>query len=284
MIQVIRNILKKYFPKLYKSSEKLRLILYRKVFTKKIRINLVDEFFEFSPGGSGKRTHINENIIFNIKNISKALILLTRHTNNIKDYKTLDIDYDMAKDLKDAFQQNGSDKYIHDYHFLYSYIFSNFKIGSLVEIGLGSKDGNILSNMGSFGNPGGCLRAFSEILEDDAVIIGLEIDEKVLFNEKNIKTYKFDQLNLNDVNEFINNNPEGFDLVIDDGLHSNISFINTIYMSQKILNKNGLVVIEDIFAEQLDFLIIAFNLCKEIFEYEIYLMNKEYVIIANKLI
>jgi hypothetical protein len=282
MIQIIRNILKKYFPKFYKSSEKLRLVLYKKVFTKKKRINLVDEFFEFSPGGSGKSNLINENIIFNIKNISKTLMLLIKHTKKVKDYKMLDIDEDMAKDLKDAFQQNGSDKYIHDYHFLYSYIFSNFKIKKLVEIGLGSIDKNILSNMGNFGKPGGCLRAFSEILEDDAVIIGLEIDEKALFNEKNIKTYKFDQLNINDINKFVSNNPEGFDLVIDDGLHSNISFINTIYMSQKILNKNGLIVIEDIFAEQLDFLIIAFNLCKEIFDYEIYLMNKEYVLIANK--
>ena len=282
LVTKLRNILKKYFPYLYKKTDKLRFLVYKKINSKKIKVNLIEEFFEFLPGGSGDIDSINNNILFNIKNISNTLMLLADE-KEIQDYKDLEYDAEMAMILRNSFKKNGSDKHLHSYEYIYAHIFSNYKVDKLLEIGIGSQDESILSNMGNFGTPGGCLRTFSEILGEDSEIIGLEIDRKALFNEKNIKTYEFNQLEMEDIHKFSKTHKDYFDLIIDDGLHSNISIINTIYMSLKILNKGGILVIEDLFKEQLNFLQIALNLLTEDFNYEIFYMNKAYLIIANKL-
>ncbi len=281
-ISKIRNILKKYFPFVYKKTDKLRFFIFKKLSSKKIKVNLIEEFFEFLPGGSGGTDSLNENILYNIKNISNSLISLIDE-KKIKNYKDLEFDSKLALRLRELFKQNGSDKHLHSYEYIYSHIFSKFKINKLLEIGIGSQDEKILSNMGNFGKPGGCLRTFSEILGDDSEIVGLEIDKKALFNEKNIKTFEFNQLSIDDIQKFSNDYQDHFDLIIDDGLHSNVSIINSIYLSTKILDKGGILVIEDLFKEQLNFLQIAFGLLTEDFNYEIYYMNKAYLIIANKL-
>ena len=280
IIKLIRKQLKKRFPHVYKKSYKLRSYLF-KVFSKKKNINLVSEFFEHSPGGSGRADLISNNILYNIKNISSSLNLLIKEPKKIKKFNELSYDSDLATKLMTLFEKNGSDKHLHNYHLIYSYIFSNYKVESLLEIGLGSNDENILSSMGDYGVPGGCLRTFSEILDDNAKIVGLDVDESILFNEKNIQTFYFDQLNLEDINKFSKQYNRYFDLLIDDGLHSNISMINTLHLAQTILRENGILVIEDIFHEQLNYLNIALNLCRETFDYEIYSMDKTYVIIAN---
>lgn len=283
-ISKIRNILKKYFPNIYKKSEKARTGIYKTIFSKKVKLNLINDFFEYAPGGSGEINSINNNIIYNVKNISKTLLLLLNEDKDYKNLSNLDYDHNLATQLLNLFKKNGSDKYLHDYHYVYSYIISKNKINKMLEIGIGSQDSKILSNMGNFGTPGGCLRSFSEILDNDAEIIGLEIDKKALFNEKNIKSFEFDQLNKNQIDKFSDDNPNYFDLVIDDGLHSNISIINTIYMCKKILKNNGILVIEDLHEEQLEFLKIAFELSKQVFDYDIYKMNQVFIIIATKLI
>lgn len=281
-ISKIRNILKKYFPFVYKKTDKLRFFIFKKLSSKKIKVNLIKEFVEFLPGGSGVTDSLNENILYNIKNISNSLISLIDE-KKIKNYKDLEFDSKLALRLRELFKQNGSDKHLHSYEYIYSHIFSNFKINKLLEIGIGSQDEKILSNMGNFGKPGGCLRTFSEILGDDSEIVGLEIDKKVLFNEKNIKTFEFNQLSIDDIQKFSKDYQNHFDLIIDDGLHSNVSIINSVYLSTKILDKGGILVIEDLFKEQLNFLQIAFGLLNEDFNYEIYNMNKAYLIIASKL-
>lgn len=281
-ISKIRNILKKYFPFVYKKTDKLRFFIFKKLSSKKIKVNLIEEFFEFLPGGSGGTDSLNENILYNIKNISNSLVSLIDE-KKIKNYKDLEFDSKLALRLRELFKQNGSDKHLHSYEYIYSHIFSKFKINKLLEIGIGSQDEKILSNMGNFGKPGGCLRTFSEILGDDSEIVGLEIDKKALFNEKNIKTFEFNQLSIGDIQKFSNDYQDHFDLIIDDGLHSNVSIINSIYLSTKILDKGGILVIEDLCKEQLNFLQIAFGLLNEDFNYEIYYMNKVYLIIANKL-
>ncbi len=280
VLKFIRKQLKKRLPRVYKKSFKLRSFLF-KVLTKKQNINLVSEFFEHSPGGSGAPDLINNNILYNIKNISSSLNLLIKEPKKVRKFNELNYDSDLANELMTLFEKNGSDKHLHNYHLIYSYIFSNYKIENLLEIGLGSNDENILSSMGGYGTPGGCLRTFSEILNDKAKIVGLDIDESILFNEKNIQTFYFDQLNLEHINKFSQQYSRYFDLLIDDGLHSNISMINTIHLAKTTLRENGILVIEDIFHEQLNYLNIAFNLCHETFEYEIYSLDKTYIIIAN---
>jgi len=282
LVSKIRTILKKYFPYLYKSSKKLRDLIYKIFFSKKSGINLVKNFYEYLPGGSGNLDSVNENIIYNIKNISSALLMLLDEDIEYKNLDNLNYDEELAQKLFELFKKNGSDKYLHEYHYLYSFIISKNNIKKMLEIGLGTQNKEILSNMGNFGVPGGCLKSFSEILPEDSEIIGLDIDREILFNHKNIRTFEFDQLNSNHISRFIEKNFESFDLVIDDGLHSNVSIVNTIQMSIKILRNNGLLVIEDLQEVQLKFLKIAFALCREEFEYTIFKLPDVFVIVAKK--
>ena len=275
-------ILKKYFPYLYKSSKKLRDLIYKIFFSKKSEINLIKNFFEYLPGGSGNLDSVNENIIYNIKNISSALLMLLDEDIEYKVLGNLNYDEELAHKLFELFKKNGSDKYLHEYHYLYSYIISKNNIKKMLEIGLGTQNKEILSNMGNFGVPGGCLKSFSEILPEDSEIIGLDIDKEILFNHKNIRTFEFDQLNSDHISRFIEKNFETFDLVIDDGLHSNVSIVNTIHMCRKILRNKGLLVIEDLQEVQLKFLKIAFALCRGEFEYTIFKLPDVFVIVAKK--
>ena len=283
MIRIIRKFIKKNFSSLYKKTYKLRTLIYKKIYSNKTKINLLDEFFEFSPGGSGNKKLVNENIFFNIKNLSNALNLLIDNKKEINDYQNLEYDLELSEKLKNLFKENGSDKHVHKYHLIYSHIFSKFNVKNLLEIGLGSQDNSFLSNMGDFGKPSGCLKTFSEILGIDSMIVGLDIDEKALINEGNISSFKFDQLSLDDVNKFSMQYNKFFDLVIDDGLHSNISVINSLFMCKTILKDGGILIIEDLFKEQLKFITVAFELYKEKFDYEVYNIENTYLIIAKKL-
>jgi len=283
LVSKIRMILKKFFPYLYKRSKKLRDLIYKNFFSKKSEINLVKNFFEYLPGGSGNLDSVNENIIYNIKNISDALLMLLDEDVEYKTIGNLNYDEELSHKLFKLFKKNGSDKYLHEYHYLYSYIISKNNIKKMLEIGLGTQNKEILSNMGNFGFPGGCLKSFSEILPEDSEIIGLDIDKEILFNNKNIRTFEFDQLNSNHISRFIEKNFETFDLVIDDGLHSNVSIVNTIHMCRKILRNKGLLVIEDLQEVQLKFLKIAFALSRGEFEYTIFKLSDVFVIVAKKL-
>lgn len=282
-VTFFRIILKKYFPKFYKKSDKLRTILFKRWFSKKVEINLIEEFYEFCPAGSGSIDLINKNIIYNIKNISNSLNLLISNNKIPQNISILKSQPEDSKKLMELLKEHGSDKYLHDYHLVYAHIFKHYAIDRILEIGLGSKDSKFLSNMWNFGVPGGCLRAFSAFLGSNVQLVGLDIDEKILFSDKNIETFKFDQLNVNQVKSFSINNKNSFNLVIDDGLHSNVSVINTISMCMEVLKKNGLIVIEDLFEEQLKFVKIAFELNKDYFDYEIYKLNKVFIFIAKKL-
>lgn len=59
---------------------------------------------------------------------------------------------DDCKKLKYLFDKYGSDKTKSSLVYIYFYIFKNFKINSLFEIGLGTNNVNLRSNMGIDGN------------------------------------------------------------------------------------------------------------------------------------
>lgn len=69
-----------------------------------------------------------------------------------------------ASHLKEFLDLHGSDKAsLHNYYLLYGYFFTYFKSPpKILEIGLGSNDSRILSNMGPNGRPGESLRAFRD--------------------------------------------------------------------------------------------------------------------------
>lgn len=142
------------------------------------------------------------------------------------------------------FEKFGSDKTKNKYNYLYYEIISKNKINNIAEIGMGSNNIEIPSNMGAGGKPGASLRAFSEYLPNSN-IYGADIDKNILFQEKNIRTFFINQLDINSVLKFKSQIPK-MDLIIDDGLHlpdANLNIINNLIDH---LNKDGFLIIEDI--------------------------------------
>ena len=96
--------------------------------------------------------------------------------------------------LRSSFAAYGSDKSTrHDYDKLYGFLLRDFdSVSRILEIGLGTTDTRIVSNMGVNGSPGASLRAFRDCCLS-AEVIGLEFDSKILFTENRIRTYFVDQ-------------------------------------------------------------------------------------------
>jgi hypothetical protein len=150
---------------------------------------------------------------------------------------------DKCEKLKNLFNKYGSDKTRSSLVYIYFEIFSNFKINSLFEIGLGTNNIKVRSNMGLDGKPGASLRAFRDYL--GIKIYGADVDKKILFEEKNIETYFIDQLETKTIKNIKKSIPK-LDLIIDDGLHQPDANLNVILDLLDHLNPNGILVIEDI--------------------------------------
>jgi hypothetical protein len=153
--------------------------------------------------------------------------------------------------LCDLMKEFGSDKSTwHSYTEVYNNIFEKFigKNINLFEVGLGTNNIEVASNMGSEGKPGASLRAWKEYFKN-ANIYGADIDKNILFSEENIKTYYVDQYSDSDIAALWNNedlkNIE-FDIIIDDGIHELKGNINFLKNSLHKLKKGGYYVIEDI--------------------------------------
>jgi SAM-dependent methyltransferase len=137
----------------------------------------------------------------------------------------------------------------HNYTLVYSKLFEKFKNKNirLFELGLGTNNINIPSNMGIYGIPGASLYGWSKFFKNGN-IFGADIDRDILFQTDRIKTFYCDQTNANEIKNMWNNKEleEQFDIIIEDGLHefnANVCFFeNSIHK----LKKNGFYIIEDI--------------------------------------
>ena len=214
---------------------------------------LVKNFEIFTPSSAGNfkllgyHTKNGINKIFPI--ISKLLSLLKikikiisveRFAKNMNMQKN-------TKLIKSYFNKYQSDKSkVHNYHLIYGSLFkkkNNFK--KVLEIGLGTDNEKLISNMGSLGKPGASIRAFRDFFQK-AKIYGADIDKNILFKEEKIKTFYVDQTDLKSLGRLYKNVGSNFDLIIDDGLHASYANINMIVGSLKHLKKNGYLVVEDI--------------------------------------
>jgi len=148
--------------------------------------------------------------------------------------------------LKAKFTHYGSDKSKpHDYHLLYGTILDAPEtVTAVLEIGLGSNDTNVVSNMGANGRPGASLRAFRDFLPN-AQIYGADVDPKILFREERIETLFVDQTRPETFGAIGDIGPD-FDLIIDDGLHSPNANLATLLFGLDRLKPRGWLVIEDI--------------------------------------
>lgn len=167
--------------------------------------------------------------------------------------------------LGKLFTEYGSDKATsHNYHLIY-YSILHIKATAelqILEIGLGSNNIDVMSNMGRYGKPGASLRAFRDYLPH-ANIYGADIDKRILFKENRIDTFFIDQTNIQILNSVKKSfGDKKFDLIIDDGLHNSEANLNSMEFALDLLSPNGILIIEDI--SEHDF--IYYKLLASIFE------------------
>jgi len=159
----------------------------------------------------------------------------------------------LDKSLTDLMNYYGSDKggFDKDHNFsdYYSTIFFDKKesVKNILEIGLGTNNIKVPSNMGLQGKPLASLRAWKDYFAN-ANVYGADIDKEILKNEDRIKTFYVDQTNAISISELYKNIGNiNFDIIIDDGLHEYNANICLFENSFKYLSKQSIYIIEDVF-------------------------------------
>jgi len=157
------------------------------------------------------------------------------------------------QDLKILMDNYGSDKggknNEHNFAQYYSEIFHNQKdkIENFLEIGLGTNDINMPSNMGKDGKPLASLRAWRDYFKN-ATIYGADIDKNILNDENRIRTFYVDQTNPETIKDLFNQiGNKKFDIILEDGLHefnANICFFENAI---SFLKSDGVYIIEDVY-------------------------------------
>lgn len=220
------------------------------------------------------------------KELKKRKLIISSIEKNSK-AKNHSVFYNNDNDLSKLCEFYGTDKgYVnfdkktpygwkpHTYSIYYNTLFSHCRenIKLLFECGIGSNNINIESNMSTAGKPGASLRVWKDYFPN-AMIIGADIDERILFEEDRIKTFHVDQLKQSSIKEmWLNINKNNFDIIIDDGLHSLEAGITFFYNSFEKLKKGGIYIIEDV---DLKYLNELKNNLKE-FNPEIIILSNEY--------
>ncbi len=182
------------------------------------------------------------------------------------------------EELRKKFTERGSDKATtHNYHLIYGTILSNKNITSIFEVGLGTNDTNIVSNMGSGGEPGASFRAFRDVCKT-ALVHGADIDRNSLFVEERIETFYVYQTKWETYEKLAEITLPKYDLIIDDGLHSADAHISTLNFALGKVSKEGWIVIEDINSSmQPLFQVIAALIPKD--RYECYLIKAKMTLV-----
>jgi predicted O-methyltransferase YrrM len=169
---------------------------------------------------------------------------------------TQSFDETVATPLCEIMGRNKSDKghtnittSWHNYTTYYYSIFNEMRNKKLrvFELGLGTNNVNLESNMGADGRPGASLYGWAEFFPNSE-IFGADIDKDILFKEDRISTFYCDQTNPEIIKEMWSNSAleEAFDIIVEDGLHTyeaNVCFFeNSIHK----LSPGGYYIIEDI--------------------------------------
>ena len=182
-------------------------------------------------------------IKYNFKFLNKQDQVLLNYTTNSS----------VNSKLTELMNYYGSDKggknNHHNYSDYYSEIFFNRRkeVKNFLEIGLGTNNVNLASNMGKDGVPLASLKAWRDYFEN-ANIYGADIDKEILKNDHRIKTFFVDQTNPATISlMFKNIGVSKFDVILEDGLHeynANICFFEN---SISFLSDDGIYIIEDVY-------------------------------------
>tara|TARA_Y100000590_G_C15494368_1_gene929083 strand:+ start:140 stop:844 length:705 start_codon:yes stop_codon:yes gene_type:complete len=181
------------------------------------------------------------------------------------------VNSNVNKKLKSLMNLYGSDKgnnnNHHNYADFYSEIFHNkrYEIKNFLEIGLGTNNLDVLSNMGVSGKPLASIRAWRDYFLN-AQIYGADIDKNILANEERIKTFFVDQTNSESVkNLYKQIGDVKFDVILEDGLHEFNANICCFENSIDRVADNGLYIIEDVYYKDKKKFINYFNKTKYVF-------------------
>lgn len=206
------------------------------------------------PGSSASQKQWLEISLLGFQNTIPALLNLVEVEKKLsaraipKAVEIFDCNEDVLV-LRRIFDNQGSDKGSkHQYDLIYANIMANRKNEgiSILEIGLGTNKTDTPSNMGKVGIPGASLRAWRDYFPH-GIIVGCDIDKRILFEEDRITTYELDQTSEISWKKFEAKSPiKKFDLVIDDGLHAPFPNLATVKHSLPLLSNDGILVIEDI--------------------------------------
>lgn len=155
-----------------------------------------------------------------------------------------------SESLRAIFDSFGCDKSRnHDYHLVYGAVLKRLgTLHQMLEIGLGTTNTDVVSNMGAVWTPGNSLRAFRQYLPG-VMIYGADIDRRILFQEEGIMTFHVDQTREATLGELADRIPGSLDLIIDDGLHAPNANLAVLKFALEKLRPGGWVVIEDIAEE-----------------------------------
>jgi hypothetical protein len=136
----------------------------------------------------------------------------------------------------------------HTYTDVYGRLFGHCRsaVTRVFECGLGTNNPDLPSTMGASGRPGASLRVWRDYFPN-AQIFGADVDTDILFEEERIRTFHVDQCDPAAIRAMWERIGEtGFDLMIDDGLHTfeagSILFQHAIDR----LAPSGIYVIEDV--------------------------------------
>jgi hypothetical protein len=143
----------------------------------------------------------------------------------------------------------------HNYTTFYYSIFKKICNNNLrlFELGLGTNNPNIPSNMGLSGRPGASLYGWSEFFPN-AEIFGADIDTNILFNNDRINTFFCDQLDTEIIKTMWNEPKlhDNCDIIIEVGLHTfkaNVCFFEDILNYEEFLFINKIKEWEKIYID-----------------------------------
>ena len=182
-------------------------------------------------------------IKYNLKFLGKSADLDFSYIVNAKNDQTL-------KKLMDYYgSDKGGKNNHHNFTDYYSEIFYSKRqsVKNFLEVGLGTNNENIPSNMGRSGKPLASIRAWRDYFTN-AQIFGADIDHKILKNETRITTHYVDQTDPVSIKKMYDYfGVDKFDVILEDGLHEFSANIIFFENSIDYLDEKGTYIIEDIY-------------------------------------
>jgi len=241
-------------------------------------LNLRQEFPFYVPSSAGTYKQLSPLIKQGINQLVPTLLLVNNKVSNpinIQQTQSLSNPTNevLAAELRKLCNYYGTEKPLPLY-LLYADILSRRdEILAVAEIGVGTNNTDVVSNMGAQFNPGASQRAFRDFLPN-AKIFGADIDKRVLFQEDRIFCSFVDQTVPESISQWLSDIKEPIDLIIDDGLHSPYANLATLACSLEYIKQGGWIIIEDIGSRSLDIWYVVAQLlspkyiCKLYFESE----------------